>query len=61
MTWLDIVLRVLVPSLIGALAVGAGTLRVPWTPPDEEDRDPQDGRPHQSLPPSVDHDERSSR
>ncbi|MFD0723865.1 hypothetical protein [Streptomyces globosus] len=37
MTWQEIVLRILVPGLIGALAVGAGILRIPWTPPDDED------------------------
>lgn len=33
MTWLEIVCRILVPALGGWLAVWAGIVRIPWTPP----------------------------
>ncbi|MFL4491589.1 hypothetical protein ACJ6WD_10050 [Streptomyces sp. VTCC 41912] len=34
---LEIVLRILVPIIIGALAVWVGTTRIPWTPPNDKD------------------------
>lgn len=36
MAILEIVLRVLVPGLGGALAVLAGITRIPWTPPNSK-------------------------
>ncbi len=36
MNWLEDVCRILMPALLGALAVWAGITRIPWTPPDED-------------------------
>ncbi|WP_281291177.1 hypothetical protein [Streptomyces montanus] len=36
MNWLEIVSRILLPMLLGALAVWVGITRIPWTPPHEE-------------------------
>ncbi len=36
MSWLEIVFRVLVPAVLGWLAVWAGVVRIPWTPGDDE-------------------------
>jgi hypothetical protein len=37
MSWLEIVFRVLVPTVLGSLAVWVGVVRIPWTPGDDED------------------------
>lgn len=38
MNWLEIVWRILVPALLGALALWVGVTRIPWASPNDEDR-----------------------
>lgn len=38
MTWFEIVCRIVVPALLGALALWAGITRIPWNPPTDDDQ-----------------------
>ncbi|MDP9608819.1 hypothetical protein JOF35_001096 [Streptomyces demainii] len=38
MNLLEIIRHILVPALLGALAVWVGITRIPWTPPRDEDQ-----------------------
>lgn len=38
MTWSEIVYRIFIPALLGALAVGAGITLIPPKPPTDDDQ-----------------------